>query len=919
MTSRLLAALVLAATTLLVPATAQTAQAAPGAPVRADEQAFSDIAGCISGADNVLVSIVVDESASLQQTDPGDLRVRGITTAIDSLDQLAATLGGSTELHVSLSTFARSFDTLVGWRRLDGGVTGPLRDAARSQLPQRNTGDATDYRQALQGASRMFDDRQRALGDPGACKVLLWFTDGALDVEEQTGAAASQLCQLGGIVDAVRRDGIAVVALALFSPGADVTEAQREQLRAVAEGRGSGVTCGTVPIPPQNTSGIYLPADDPAALQALFGRAGALVGGGTPVGTVSCPGPECPGGRYSLPLDPGVAGARLLIASRTPGGPDVQVDGPAGPVDLSDGEAEVDGATVTLIRRDGFATLDISYPRFADEPTVWQVRPGRSELTVFWFWGAQLELGTESVRAGERNDLALQLLDRTGAPLDPTLYDDFRVTAALGERDLTARITRDGTVTGSFDLGVEGLPPAMPLRVSVTARSRPGGVPLGPLSLSDRLPVELPQVYPSVAPDSLDFGTVEGEDGAATELTATGSRLGPTRVCVTGSEVVVPGRDPADLVTPRRDCVDLERDGEATIPLDLDPGVSADGLASGAVTLSLEPADGSAPLQVDVPLELEMQRVVDESTRWLLVALLVGLALLLPLLVLLVANWLAAAFVMTSLSRVGSAPVRITSRGLAARDGGELIGPDDFDNAGFSGRRKARRMALGHTGITADCRGAVGLRDAWGVAVGPEGRLLVSGMTPYRGQVDNEAPMALGDIDGTFVVVERTGTPEEAEGRLVVVVPGSVDNDGIRDRAQETSNRVDWEKVLAEAAPRRATVPTATSAATAGAAPARAQEPAGTDPAGAGQDDEREPFPWEDDAAPRSTPPARKSGSWGKRRRSASDSSQGPSPGPTPRPTPRPTQKDGDTHPGGRSDPADDDGLPPLPDFLEED
>ena len=32
----------------------------------------------------MLVSVVVDESLSLRQTDPDDLRVRGITTAIDS-------------------------------------------------------------------------------------------------------------------------------------------------------------------------------------------------------------------------------------------------------------------------------------------------------------------------------------------------------------------------------------------------------------------------------------------------------------------------------------------------------------------------------------------------------------------------------------------------------------------------------------------------------------------------------------------------------------------------------------------------------------------------------------------------------------------------------------------------------------------
>jgi hypothetical protein len=162
--------------------------------------------------------------------------------------------------------------------------------------------------------------------------------------------------------------------------------------------------------------------------------------------------------------------------------------------------------------------------------------------------------------------------------------------------------------------------------------------------------------------------------------------------------------------------------------------------------------------------------------------------------------------------------------------------------------------------------------------------------------------MTLGDVDGTFVLLERTGTPQEAEGTLVVVVPGTVDNEGIRERAQETSNRVPWDKVLAEAAQR---------------APAAAQSPpsaAGTRRSAA-EEPGREPFPWEDDPAPGAVPPSRKSGSWGKRRRSATDSSQGPTPGPTP----RPAQQEGTTGPGEHPDAPDDDGLPPLPDFLKED
>jgi hypothetical protein len=900
MIARLLGSLALASAVLVPIASAPAATAAP---VRADDRAFSDIAGCISSADTVLVSVVVDESASLETTDPDDLRVRGIGTAVDSLEQLAEQVGESTEVHVSLSTFARSFDTLVDWHRLDADTGQQLRSAAEEELPGRNTGDATDYRQALLGAQGQLAERQREVRDPDACKVLLWFTDGALDVDEQTGTAASQLCQSGGILDAVRRDRVTVIALALLTPGGGVSDAQRGQLRAVAEGRGGGSTCGTTPVPPQYASGIYLPADDPAVLQQLFGSVGALVGGGTPVGEITCPGPRCPGGRYSLAIDSGVAGARVLVAPRG-GASEVELTSPSGrTVDLGPEGTEVDGATVSLVRRDGFATLDVSYPKYPEERAEWQLRPGPSRLSVFWFWGAQLDLESAEARAGGSNDFRLQLRDRNDAPLPPTLYSDFRVQARVGSRPVRARLTPDGEVVGSFGMGVDRIPQTLPLRVSVTARSRPGGVRLGPLAVTERLDVELPPVYPGLSPDVLDFGSLEGEGSVSTELRAAGSPVGPTRACVVGSRVGVPGREPSDLVTPAQRCLRLGPGEEGALDLRLTPGTSADGVASGHVTLRLHPADDSSPLEVEVPVELEMQRIVDESTRWLLVALLLALALLLPLGVLLLANWLTATFSMTFASRIGSAPVRVTPRGLVSRDSEELIGPDDFHNAGFSGRRTERHMPLGHTRVTAQVRDAVGLRDARGVAVGPEKALLVSGTTPYRGDNTNEAPMTLGDVDSVLVLVEPTDDPHEAAGTLVMVVPGNVDNDGIRDRAQEASNRVDWEKVLVEAT--REQPQTATTA----PATASTADPDRTGPqeaAGASSEERRESFPWEDDADPGTPGPSRTSHSRGKRRRGASDS----------------TQESTDRRTGGSEvggDPAGpDDDLPPLPDFLKE-
>ena len=186
--------------------------------VAADSQTgFSEIAGCISGADNLLISVVVDESLSLRETDPRALRVQGITTAIDSLEQLTETVQGSTNVEISMSTFARSYSILSDWKKLTAKTAADLRSQAARELPGRDTGDATDYRQALLGAQQQLDARQRQLRDPNACKLLLRFTDGELDVDEATSTAARELCQTGCIADTLRDGGISVVALALFT------------------------------------------------------------------------------------------------------------------------------------------------------------------------------------------------------------------------------------------------------------------------------------------------------------------------------------------------------------------------------------------------------------------------------------------------------------------------------------------------------------------------------------------------------------------------------------------------------------------------------------------------------------------------------------------------------------------------------
>lgn len=758
------------------------------------KEAFAEIAGCISGADNVLVSIVVDESLSLRETDPTALRVKGITSAVDSLEQLAETTP-EVNVEVSLATFARSFSTLLDWQTLDYRFAEQLRDKAVAELPKRDAGNATDYRQALLGAKEALETRSRQLDDAAACKVLLWFTDGALDVDADTATAAAQICQPGGIADSVRHTGINVVALALFTPGARVPDSQRDQLRAVAEGRGQARSCGTLPLASDDAHGVYLPADDPAALQLLFAGAGALVAGGTSAGTLTCPSAECPGGRYELRVDPGTAGVRVIVQ----GSGRLVLRGPDGErVTVSDGlSRDVSGAHLDALQRDSLTTINFTFPTFDRKPQTWTLMPGGpATIETYWFWGAEVAATTTALMAGEGNLVQFQVQDESGAAIPATLYEELQVSVKADGQELAATVSDRGRIIADFPLGTKAVPSAVVFAVEITARTRPSGVPLGPIRGVSRLKVELPPAFPTVTPESVDFGTVEGVGSRDAQLRVTGSDLGETKVCLADSPFVVPGSETSVSVRAANPCVTVPRGGERVMTLTLAPGVSADGVAEGEIELDITSSDGEQ-VQVSIPGSLDMARKVDEGQRWMLVLALIIMALLVPALLLVGSNvLLLGKFAMSSGTRIASVPIRIRPDGLSRLDGGALVEPDDLRNAPFAGTKRASRMAVGDTGIALRATRLFSLRSPRGMASASKTRKLVSGFGAKEGFLPHEAPVGLGSVDAAFVTIDNLAGEHEATGRLVVVVPAGVDVAGAIERSRLVAREVDWQRIL---------------------------------------------------------------------------------------------------------------------------
>ncbi len=778
MTGTRLSALALTAALALAPSLVlPTASAAPGTvPVVAEdasglsvqgEEAFADLSSCLATNGSLLATIVVDESGSLRQTDPEDQRVGGVEAAIDALVALESSNGGAVDVEANLAVFSDEYTELVGWGSPTGAHGDALLDATATDLPWRDRGAVTDYRAALRGAQQAIVERRGETGG-SACSAILWFTDGRLDVGDEgegeaTAAAREELCVPQGIVDGVRAGGTAIIALALFTEGAQstVTAEDRERLRAIAEGGASdGTTCGTAPIPASSASGAYLRADRPDALRRLFSGAGALIEGGTPAGSVVCPGDGCVDGVLTFPVDDAVGAFRLIFETDEGAAPVVLVDPSGQEMVLDARESEAASARVDTSVRSGLHVTDV-VPGPDAPAGYWRLvtDPGRvTVIDLYHFWGVTLSLDAPAgLVLGERSEVVVSALGPDGEPVDPGLLSSVTTDVLVEGEPAEAQVQDDGTVVVGVDLTGAQAAAEVDVQATMRATSAPNGIPLGPVTAQAALATQLPPSYPTLATTRLELTDLVGDEPASGTLSVTGSERGPTRVCFAAPELAGPPDAGAfDLAVP--ECVDVPANETVEVAVELTSAHPADGVVSGTLPVSLSGVDAAQDVTLAVPVTAAMVRPVNEAVRWGIIAALLLLALLVPAVVAWVGRRVSDTYPLGADLRSASVPVDLTSAGVRRVGQGELLVPDDFDLVGR--RRPAPRFET--KGLAFDRHGS------WwpwsplrGRVRSSSGTIVVSGGTDAR-VLDQEGRTAPVELPGTrqfYVVVDPTADP----------------------------------------------------------------------------------------------------------------------------------------------------------------
>ncbi|WP_421118735.1 VWA domain-containing protein [Aquihabitans daechungensis] len=332
------------------PTTTTTAPAGTtGAPeTPSGDPAIDDLVGCVQGSRRLQVLFLIDESASLKDTDPDDRRVDAARGAIDSLIALASSEGSaSPQVDVALAAFSNEYRLVQDWTEAGPDTAESLNDSL-AKFADFNSGIDTDFVNALSAGREALADQAAevtASGGQAPCRAVMLFTDGGYDLavraneadQERLGTTKpyapgieltskedvleaealgrKELCKPGGLADQLRNDDVTLLTVALSG---SVARRSQIPLAAATTGKADDYPCGTQPKDGETArvQGAYLPAEDIDVLVTQFNGVGTRLAGGNLVPGPSkvkvCGKEPCDQGSRTFTLDKSLRRAQIL-------------------------------------------------------------------------------------------------------------------------------------------------------------------------------------------------------------------------------------------------------------------------------------------------------------------------------------------------------------------------------------------------------------------------------------------------------------------------------------------------------------------------------------------------------------------------------------------------------------------------------
>ncbi|OYD71419.1 vWA domain-containing protein [Rhodococcus sp. OK302] len=780
--------------------------------------AVEDFGSCLASQQTGDLLLLVDESSSLQISDPDAARVSAANFLLDRLTAFGES--AAVDLNVAIAGFSSDYTVHTGWTSLDSGTLPTLKSSV-DEFRSRTNGIDTDYWGAMDGARSDLGDRPQNADGSRRCQAIAWFSDGKLDFTERDGskpyapgatlgspdgvkavvaAATESICRPAGIADQIRSAGIKTFGIGLAA-GTAVAD-DFDLMRAITSGTsGDGTQCGAVQSPPPGEFFLAQNIDD-----LLFAFDSISTPGQAPLERESgvCVRDVCEEGKHRFVLDSSISAVNVLGFADAPGliptliAPNgEQLALPLTAVG-TDSRGQLGGVEINYRWESpnsvSFSMTDAGSPQWQGVWALAFVDPtgsaaqARSKSNIHIsgnLFPAWLGQKTAAVHTGEKTSaIELGIVGADRAPIDPeTLLGTAELSVSIVDstgtvHDVAAPLPKD-RIGESVELDLTDVPPGdstLRLTLNVTtanATRADGGVEPGtaltPQSVDIALPVAPPIGFPSL-PARVDFGTLEGSGRFDRTLDVTGA--GCVRLDA-GNPVSIKGSPDgigSVVLTTSGDAQCLDSTG--TLPVSIDIENAANGTVSGTMSLLVSP-EGESDREVSVPVEFtaDVQKQVDTGRFWLtlIVALILGPGI--PLLLLYLGKWLTAKIPAGGL-KAKQFPIEIRN-GEILREGRPFELRDRDLVESVRGMHEATRV-LDADGV--ELRTHVGLSPvgAGYVTASLPGLLGASGSTPATDKAGNaRLPLA---VHNSWAVFHDPNGPAEFATLLLLISADADEN-----------------------------------------------------------------------------------------------------------------------------------------------
>jgi hypothetical protein len=691
--------------------------------------AFEDLGRCLQsqGKNKVLdVFYLVDESGSLQETDPDNARADILSS---SLQQLASFKNDVT-VNYSVGFFAHSYGVWQAWRTVNKG--GIVSEAARlnAEVRKRNEGDLTDWLQGINGA---IDELNAQHELTNGCSTLIWLTDGGIQLStmKKTTDAVTQLCT--NRFDVLRKNGVTVLGILLKNEQAlaRLTAKQQEVqayymslMEPLVTGKGTlsdgtEVSCGSFPIPKNYRQGALFVAHDPKDLAFEFLKLPPRIEGCANINSLSS-------GNGNFEIENGISEFQIVTTASN-----------WNLIDPSGKSVTAASSDIGLFQTAGASQIKIGTTNSGIGKWKFSGQGGESNLYLCSGLDIRINPGTEFI-SGKAGILSGKVVDQaTGLAADLTKYDsEHPITIELisggksGAKKKAQQSDPANFMLQKFTPG-SGSSEAE-VRITLFLKTK-NGIQLAPVSMSQKIDVRLLSNYPTLKTEPIVLSALaSAAEPASGVVIFLGPKSADGKICVNSQEKPIVIQDNVERSdsyqislkgVDANGCMPIRQGEESKLTLKVGNSVTANAhVILGVAVTYYSDAEPGKHFALNAEVNFD-SGVPGNPLLWIIFLTILGILLPLGLIYLLL--WWATRIAYGRQLQRAEYPIAINTDGrITARDGSAVTTQGD-NYIGRPQQADVRVVQDGSTTMSAKLPKSV-LAEPWYEIKAPEGSRIIS-------------------------------------------------------------------------------------------------------------------------------------------------------------------------------------------------